>query len=245
MPRSLLHRALRPVLVGFCALIAVSIPRTAGAHFILEEPMSWQSQDELGLPQKLGPCGNESGGTPTGVVTPYEAGQTINITVDEVITHPGHYRIALAVNDPGELPPEPTVTPNNTPCGTVPIDPSPTFPVLADGVFQHTTAFTAPQTTQITLPSNVTCSHCTLQVIEFMSDHALNNPGGCFYHHCANISIAPPGSAKATTKHAGCTSLQPDWSGLAMVAWLLRRRRRMRLPGRNLIARRVADCSSI
>jgi hypothetical protein len=41
----------------------------------------------------------------------------------------------------------------------------------------------------VTLPSNVTCEKCTLQVIEFMSDHPLNNPGGCFYHHCADIAI--------------------------------------------------------
>ena len=27
-------------------------------------------------------------------------------------------------------------------------------------------------------------------LIEFMSDHPLNNPGGCFYHHCADISIS-------------------------------------------------------
>jgi hypothetical protein len=53
----------------------------------------------------------------------------------------------------------------------------------------------------VTLPPNVTCSHCTLQVIEFMSDHGLNNPGGCFYHHCADISVgdagAPPQDAGA------------------------------------------------
>ena len=65
----------------------------------------------------------------------------------------------------------------------------PVYPVLADDVFDHTAPFTTPQSVQVTLPTSVTCSNCTLQVIEFMSDHGLNNPGGCFYHHCANISI--------------------------------------------------------
>ena len=26
-------------------------------------------------------------------------------------------------------------------------------------------------------------------MIEFMSDHSLNTPGGCFYHHCADLKI--------------------------------------------------------
>src|SRR5215467_10600688 len=71
----------------------------AHAHFILVSPDSWMSQDSYGLPEKLGPCGDEGGGTPTGAVTPFLPGQTIAVTIDEVIFHPGHYRVALAVND--------------------------------------------------------------------------------------------------------------------------------------------------
>ena len=159
------------------------------AHFTLQTPPSWRTQDGLGSPQKAGPCGDEAGGTSTGAVTAYQVGHTITVTIDEKIFHPGHYRIALAVNDRSELPAEPTVTPNATPCGTVPIESPPVFPVLADGVFPHTEAFSAPQSVELTLPAGVTCTHCTLQVIEFMSDHPLNVPGGCFYHHCADISI--------------------------------------------------------
>lgn len=170
------------------ALVALS-PDRADAHFILRAPEAWMSQDFLGNPQKLGPCGDDPGGTPTGTVTAYQAGQTITITINETVFHPGHYRIALAVNDRSELPPEPVVTRGSTACGSVPIDPAPMFPVLADGVLAHTRAFTGPQSVQVTLPSNVTCDHCTLQVIEFMSNHGLNNPGGCFYHHCADLSI--------------------------------------------------------
>ena len=87
------------------------------------------------------------------------------------------------------------MTEAGTPCGSVPIDPHPTYPVLADGVFVHTTAFTKPQTIEVTLPAGVTCDKCTLQVIEFMGDHPLNVPGGCFYHHCADLSIQPPSDA--------------------------------------------------
>ena len=83
------------------------------------------------------------------------------------------------------------------------------FPVIADNVFPHTAPFNGPQTTTIKLPSNVTCAHCTLQIIEFMSDHGLNKPGGCFYHHCADLAIGvdagtpPPTDDASTGSDAG------------------------------------------
>ncbi len=176
----------------------------AKAHFVLQQPPAWESQDSVGSPQKLGPCGNEAGGTPTGTVTAFQQGQTITVTINEAVFHPGHYRVALSVNSRSELPSEPVVTAtSSTPCGSVPIQSAPAFPVLADGVLQHTAAFTSPQSFQVKLPSDITCTHCTLQIIEFMSNHPLNNPGGCFYHHCADISI----QAAATAGSGGTTSL--------------------------------------
>jgi MYXO-CTERM domain-containing protein len=173
--------------------IGVLAPAEAHAHFILQDPPSWMSQDSLGTPEKLGPCGDEGGGTASGTVTAFSPGQTITVTVNEVIFHPGHYRIALSVTDRNMLPPEPNVTPGGgVACGTADIMSPAVFPVLADDVFDHTAPFGGPQSVQITLPTNVTCTHCTLQVIEFMSQHGLNNPGGCFYHHCADISIQGP-----------------------------------------------------
>jgi hypothetical protein len=181
--------------------LVMLVPTTSRAHFVLDAPACWMSQDGVGSPEKLGPCGDEGGGTPTGTVTAFQSGQTITVTIDEKIFHPGHYRIALALNDRSELPAEPLVTVGSTPCGSVPIQDPPVFPVLADGVFPHTQPFSAQQTTQVTLPANVTCTKCTLQVIEFMSDHGLNNPGGCFYHHCADISIG----TTPVMSHGGCT----------------------------------------
>ncbi len=190
-------RRISPAVFGAACVTSLTAP--ARAHFILQAPPSWMSQDASGLPEKLGPCGNEGGGTATGTVTAFQPGQMITVTVDEVVYHPGHYRFALSVNSRSELPAEPTVTAtSSTPCGSVPIQSSPVVPVLADGVFQHTSPFTMPQSIQVTLPSNVTCTKCTLQVIEFMSDHPLNNPGGCFYHHCADISIQAAGGGAGT-----------------------------------------------
>jgi hypothetical protein len=188
------------------ALVALGVlilaPTPARAHFVMMAPASWMSQDALGMPQKLGPCGDEGGGTPTGIVTAYHPGDTVTITVNEVVFHPGHYRIALAT-DPSMLPAEPPVTADSTPCGSAPIESPAAYPVLADGVFLHTSAFTSPQTVQVRLPTDVTCTNCTLQVIEFMSDHGLNMPGGCFYHHCANIAISGDVSDGGNAAEAG------------------------------------------
>jgi hypothetical protein len=176
---------------GWVLLVAAA-PAVARAHFQLKAPTSWMSQDALGSPQKMGPCGDEGGGTATGTVTAFKPGDTVTITIDEKVFHPGHYRIALA-RDRSELPVEPPVTAGSTPCGTVPVASPAVFPVLADGVFDHTAPFDKPQTTTVTLPADMTCDRCTLQVIQFMSDHGLNNPGGCFYHHCADVAITPDG----------------------------------------------------
>ena len=176
---------------GRAALVCVFVASPAWAHFRLDAPEASLSQNDLGNPQKAPPCGDDGTGTATGMVTTYQEGDTITVTIDEKVFHPGHYRIALSTTGPSGLPEEPVVTAgSSTPCGTVPIQDPPVFPVLADGVFVHDAPFTQPQTIQIQLPPNVTCDNCTLQVIQFMSNHALNNPGGCFYHHCADISIS-------------------------------------------------------
>lgn len=187
-----------------CSAIAATAalgPSTARAHFVLQEPPASTEQDALGSPQKAPPCGD---GTDNGVVTAYAEGQTITITINETIPHPGHYRVALGVNGPDDLPDEPPVTPGSTDCGSTVIQDPPVFPVLADGELLHTSALDGPQSFQVTLPAGVKCESCTLQVIEFMSNHALNVPGGCFYHHCATVSIGTSEPTSVTT--TGATS---------------------------------------
>src|SRR5258708_7645467 len=102
------------VLAAAAASICVFAPAPARAHFILHTPTNWMTQDQFGGPQKVGPCGNETGGTATNAVTPYQPGDTVTITLDETVFHPGHYRVALAVHDRSEIPPEPVVTAGGT-----------------------------------------------------------------------------------------------------------------------------------
>ncbi|MCA9572480.1 MAG: lytic polysaccharide monooxygenase [Myxococcales bacterium] len=176
---------LRPQLLA----LAVLAPAVAHGHFYLHEPASWRDQDALGNPQKLGPCGDDGDAAETGAVTTYAPGDTVRIRISEKIFHPGHYRVALAVDDRSELPEPPPVTVGSTPCGSAPIDDDPAFPVLADGLLVHTTPLDGEQTMEVTLPDDVACEACTLQVLEFMSNHALNDPGGCWYSHCATLRI--------------------------------------------------------
>lgn len=166
-------------------LVAWACRPIVAAHFYLEEPASWQEQNRLGDPQKVGPCGDEGPDRPTGEVTAFVSGQTITIRIRETIFHPGHYRVALATGDRSDLPPDPPVTAGRTDCGSVPIMDPPVFPVLADGVLAHTAPLRGEQTIEVRLPEDVTCDRCTLQITQWMTDHA----APCFYYHCADISI--------------------------------------------------------
>lgn len=184
--------------------LAIAVPNAsarfeqprAAAHFRLLEPASWLVEDERGDPQKAGPCGgsNNDWGEESYIITPVEGGSMIPLRVRETIYHPGHYRVALAVNSPTELPPDPVTE-------TIPSDRGPWSvsaeiqdpavpPVLADGLFEHHERPDEIQTyeTEIRIP-NINCDKCTLQVIQWMADHAYNNPGGYSYHHCANLAI--------------------------------------------------------
>ena len=67
----------------------------------------------------------------------------------------------------------------------------PQIPVLADGLFVHSTRPTEGMQTfeaDVRLP-NINCEKCVLQVIQHMDEHAFNNPGGYSYHHCADVRI--------------------------------------------------------
>ncbi|MET0343991.1 MAG: SCE4755 family polysaccharide monooxygenase-like protein [Polyangiales bacterium] len=194
----------RRVALAACALFATIAPaERAAAHFLLLSPDSSHAQNFLGDPQKQPPCGDVAGTMASGKVTAFDPGETISIRINETIYHPGHYRVALAKTR-AELPPEPKVTRGSTDCGSAEIDRNPSFPVLVDGALEHDAPFSGEQTIEVTLPTDLTCDNCVLQVIEFMSEHGLNNPGGCYYHHCAQISLkAAPGADAGTKADAG------------------------------------------
>jgi hypothetical protein len=176
------------------AVVLLLVPVATQAHFKLLAPASWIIEDERGDPQKAAPCGgtNTDFGKPSWAVTQATGGSALHIRVQETIYHPGHYRVALAVNSPTELPVDPKATTMDSDRGPrsvsaeimSPVQP----PVLADGLFVHQAKADGPFETDVTLP-NINCRRCTLQVIQFMEQHAVNNPGMFTYHHCATVQI--------------------------------------------------------
>ena len=182
--------------LGFAAALGfVMLPAASQAHFRLLAPASWIEENQLGDPQKAAPCGgtNADFGKPTYAVTDVKGGTPLHVKVQETVYHPGHYRIALAVNSPTELPVDPKATTMTNDKGAVmsvsgevmsPVAP----PVLADGLFQHSAKTDTPFETDVTVP-NINCKSCTLQVAQFMEMHPVNNPGQFTYHHCAVLHI--------------------------------------------------------
>lgn len=184
------------------AALAMAVQPATYAHFKLLEPASWLIESDRGDPQKAGPCGgsNTDWGKPSYIVTRAVGGQTLHLKLQETIYHPGHYRVALAVNSPTELPLDPQTTTRDSERGpwsvSAAIQDPPQIPVLADGLFVHSTKPAAPPPpfeADIQLP-NINCRKCTLQVIQFMAEHAFNNPGGYSYHHCAHLQITADSS---------------------------------------------------
>jgi hypothetical protein len=188
-------------------VLATAVPAVTHAHFKLLEPASWLVESDRGDPQKTGPCGgsNTDWGKPSNVLGKAVGGQKLHVKVQETIYHPGHYRVALAVNSRNELPLDPVATTKDSEKGPWSVsaliqDPV-QIPVLADGLFVHSTRPTgtvSPFEADVPLP-NISCRKCTLQVVQFMEDHGFNNPGGYTYHHCADLQITAD-SAKPLDK---------------------------------------------
>jgi len=175
------------------ALSLLTLPATARAHFTLIAPPPASNSTNGGKGDP--PCGPTD--MPSNVVTPVMGGSKLMLKVNETVYHPGFYRVALSLKSRDELPIDNVVKDASgkvlPPAGpgmsaTADYQTTPVFPVLADNLWAHTSDMKT-FSTEITLP-NVNCDKCTLQVIEFMAEHASNGPkAGYFYHHCADLKI--------------------------------------------------------
>src|SRR5438034_8890903 len=139
--------------------------QSTSAHFRRLDAASWLIESGRGDPQKSGPCGgsNTDWGRPSYFISKAVGGQKLHIKVQETVYHPGHYRAALAVNSPTELPPDPQVTTRDSEGGpssvSAVIQNPPEMPVWADGLFVHATRApgpTEPVATDVQLP-NINC----------------------------------------------------------------------------------------
>ena len=200
-------------LLAALVVTAASAPFVS-AHFKLLEPQSWLNEAANGDPQKMAPCGGTSAnpGTPSNAITKVRGGSKLHLKVQETVHHPGHYRVALAVNSRAELPKDPEVMTREGARGPIsvsaaiqnPVRP----PILADGLFAHTTRGEEVFETDVDIP-NINCEKCTLQIIEFMAEHGLNADGDFSYHHCADLQI----TADSTKP------IDARWKSLAAPMW--------------------------
>ena len=186
---------LRTAVALGAGLFALAAPVVAPAHFILQQPKSWLVENQLGDPQKAGPCGGTTAnpGTPTGDITAVTGGEMLHVKVKETVYHPGFYRIALSVLDRAELPADPEDTTKEGPRGPISVsgkvDPHPKPPVLLDGLWMHHERKPAQEwETDVKIP-NINCDKCSIQIIQFMEEHGVNTDGRFTYHHCADLKI--------------------------------------------------------
>ena len=205
-------------------LAALASVADTSAHFKMLTPAPWVTTNDLGDPQKIGPCGGDLKGQNDPIlskaITKVTGGSLLPLKIQETIFHSGHYRVALAVNSRTELPPDPYAAEKWTERGLYSvwgqIQSPPQVPFLADGLFQHypkagEPASSRPKTpmtpweTQIEIP-NINCVKCTMQVIQFMADHVYNQPGGYAYHQCADLQITADTAKPIDTRWPGQTT---------------------------------------
>ena len=196
------------------ASLALLCTARAEAHFRLVQPPSWLNEDSLGGPQKGSPCGpgntklilgDDVSPIPlSNTVTSYQAGQTIDLHLEETVYHPGYFRVSLAHTKAAQATatdfPNPPLTDTvNCHYDEAAVPTGPHDNVLADGLFvaagQDGTGRSLMQS--VTLP-NEPCDDCTIQVVQVMEGH----PGSsCFYFHCADIKIVAADAADAAIPH--------------------------------------------
>lgn len=165
----------------------------AGAHIDMISPVPRHAG---GTEQKAGPCGVAGSVRGTNITT-FAPGETITVTWNETVPHPGWYRISFDDNgDDGFIDPASIDDVNNSP--TVLLDEITDL----DGLQSYTQ--------EVTLP-NIECDNCTLQLIQVMTDKQGDGWGNNeFYYRCADLVL---GMAPSTTSTTGVTSSSSTTGG--------------------------------
>ena len=144
---------MRPILLSACVVLGL-FSCAARAHFALVYPPARYT----GVSELFGrPCGREPD-TGRANVTTVSAGSTLTVRWDNTVVHPGHFRISFDADGQNFSIP-------------AAVDDFYTDPnVLADDI-PSAPSGAATQTFDISLP-DIECDHCTLQVLQVLTDHA-------------------------------------------------------------------------
>ncbi len=171
-----MHRPIRFALVSFALLLWGAAD--AHAHIAQTFPAPRT------MAQKQGPCGET--GSVRGAEQVFEPGETITVTWNETVEHPGHYRIAFDVD--GEEFPLPNMPDDN-------------FEVtLVDQIpDRNVNGNDRSYSQEITFP-DIECESCTLQLIQIMTT---NIPYNSFYFQCSDIALRRSGVPSADAGGGG------------------------------------------
>jgi hypothetical protein len=135
-------------------ILAFALPGLAWGHIRLKSPVPRTNEDGL----KVAPCG---GAVRTTTPTILTSGQTLQVSWEETINHPGYYTIEFSPgNDVG-------------------------FEELALLMDQQNGAGIHQYSVPVTIPS-VVCDACTLRLIQYMTEDP-SNPR--LYYSCADIKV--------------------------------------------------------
>lgn len=159
------------------------ITSTAFAHLYVTDPAPRYGMRQI----KDGPCGI-TGGERSSNINYFQPGETITITFDEYVGHPGHYRIAF--DDDGADFEDPVCLTNcdDGRSGTPTWAEDDTGMVLVDLIEDRTGNET--YMVDVTLP-DVECDNCTLQVIQVMYDKFPYTSGGNdIYYNCIDLVLS-------------------------------------------------------
>ncbi len=186
-------------------------------------------ESRAGGDQKSDPCE----GRPRGAkVYTYRPGETIKITLNESIGHPGYFRIAFDADGENDF-----KIPSGTEgtdgdcagdraCGPGKADYCNSPAVMWDNLNQHAgSILTGGQFTwSITLP-NIECTNCTLQVIQMMNDlnfHSAAYPADDIYYRCIDLVLSKTAQevndAPVMNKGMECKTFDPVATGGKLLA---------------------------
>jgi MYXO-CTERM domain-containing protein len=146
----------------------VLFAREARAHLDLLSPTPRTTS------LKSGPCGAGPNDPRGPTVATFKPGETITVTWNEYVDHPGHYRVAFDADgqdgffDPKDF--------NDVSGGPG---------VLVDGIADKQGG---DYSIDVQLP-NIECDNCVLQVIQMMTDKPPYGDGNDLYYQCADIAL--------------------------------------------------------
>lgn len=217
------HALVPASMVGVCSLFAA---QAAQAHIRLTAPTPRVANTDS---IKMGPCGPAARNAAR--VSTFKPGETVTVEWDETVPHPGYFRILF--DDDGQNFALPTTESfklfhdyyngqrNNTTVDKLPKAVTGTVKeggtwTLADYWNQHPSGPMKSYSLKVTLP-NVTCTNCTLQVVQSMFENG-RTYNSAYYYHCGDLILkgdaaSNPDAGGMQTPDAGSPSGQGGTGG--------------------------------